>query len=141
MSAGKSWVITPVKSIYFQAIHRGPIINSPHFASFPPSLKLNHHSCGGVSEAQTCAMLLAKGGGQQHHLVGGFNPSEKYARQIGNLPQIGLKTKKYLKPPPSHGNPARSPKLKSYQLLVGPTSGSAVESTLVTCDSVSYLVS
>ena len=27
------------------------------------------------------------------YLVGGFNPSEKYARQIGNLPQIGLKTK------------------------------------------------
>ena len=26
-------------------------------------------------------------------LVGGFNPSEKYARQNGNLPQIGLKIK------------------------------------------------
>ena len=24
-------------------------------------------------------------------LVGGFNPFEKYARQIGNLPQIGVK--------------------------------------------------
>ncbi len=24
-------------------------------------------------------------------LVGGFNPSEKYARQIGNLPQRGVK--------------------------------------------------
>ena len=30
--------------------------------------------------------------------VGGFNPSEKYARQIGHLPQIGLKIIKYLKP-------------------------------------------
>ena len=31
-------------------------------------------------------------------LVGGFNPSEKYARQNGNLPQIGVKIfKKYLK--------------------------------------------
>ena len=34
------------------------------------------------------------------HLVGGFNPSEKYARQIGNLPQIGVKIQTYLKPPP-----------------------------------------
>ena len=35
-------------------------------------------------------------------LVGGWtNPSEKYARQIGNLPQIGVKMKKCLKPPPS----------------------------------------
>ena len=36
-------------------------------------------------------------------LVGGFNPFEKYARQNGNLPQIGVKWgeyKKYLKPPP-----------------------------------------
>ena len=28
-----------------------------------------------------------------HLLVGGFNPSEKYARQNGNLPQIGVKIK------------------------------------------------
>ena len=27
------------------------------------------------------------------YLVGGFNPFEKYARQIGNLPQIGVKIK------------------------------------------------
>ena len=27
------------------------------------------------------------------YLGGGFNPSEKYARQIGNLPQIGVKIK------------------------------------------------
>ena len=26
-----------------------------------------------------------------NNLVGGFNPFEKYARQIGNLPQIGVK--------------------------------------------------
>ena len=25
------------------------------------------------------------------YLVGGFNPSEEYARQNGNLPQIGVK--------------------------------------------------
>jgi len=29
----------------------------------------------------------------KHHLVGGFNPFEKYARQNGNLPQIGMKIK------------------------------------------------
>ncbi len=27
------------------------------------------------------------------NLVGGFNPFEKYARQNGNLPQIGVKIK------------------------------------------------
>jgi len=27
------------------------------------------------------------------YLIGGFNPSEKYARQNGNLPQIGVKIK------------------------------------------------
>ena len=34
--------------------------------------------------------------GQKIHklvLVGGFNPSEKYARQNGNPPQIGVKIK------------------------------------------------
>ena len=31
-------------------------------------------------------------------LVGGFNPS---ISQNGNLPQIGVKSKKWLKPPPS----------------------------------------
>ena len=29
----------------------------------------------------------------QQKLVGGFNPFEKYARQIGNLPQVGVKIK------------------------------------------------
>ena len=35
-------------------------------------------------------------------LVAGFNPSGKYARQIGILPQIGVKIKSiYSKPPPT----------------------------------------
>ena len=34
-------------------------------------------------------------------LVGGFNPCEKNISQIGNPPQIGMKIKKYLKPPTS----------------------------------------
>ena len=34
-------------------------------------------------------------------LDGGFNPFEKYARQIWSFPQVGMKIKKYLKPPPS----------------------------------------
>ena len=33
--------------------------------------------------------------------VGGFNPSEKHARQIGSFPQIRGKNKTHLKPPPS----------------------------------------
>ncbi len=38
-----------------------------------------------------------------HLFLGGgwTNPFEKYARQNGNLPQIGVEHKKYLKPPPS----------------------------------------
>ena len=34
-----------------------------------------------------------KGGlvGINKELIGGFNPSEKYARQIGSFPQIGMK--------------------------------------------------
>ena len=36
------------------------------------------------------------------HLVGGWtNPFEKYDRQIGSFPQIGMNMKQYLKPPPS----------------------------------------
>ena len=42
-------------------------------------------------------------------LVGGWtNPSEKYARQIGNLPQIGMKVKHIWNPPPSDGIPCSS---------------------------------
>ena len=38
---------------------------------------------------------------RQTNLVGGWtNPSEKYARQIGNLPQVGVNINNYLKPPP-----------------------------------------
>ena len=33
-------------------------------------------------------------------LVGGFNPSEKYDRQIATFPQVRMNIKKYLKPPP-----------------------------------------
>ena len=39
---------------------------------------------------------------ESDNLVGGFNPSEKYARQIGNLPQVSGENKKYLKPSPSN---------------------------------------
>ena len=35
----------------------------------------------------------------ERYLVGGFNPSEKYMSQIGSFPQVGVKIKKYLKPP------------------------------------------
>jgi len=34
-------------------------------------------------------------------IVGGFNPSEKYARQLGSFPQVGVKIKKYLKATPT----------------------------------------
>jgi len=31
--------------------------------------------------------------------VGGFNPFEKYARQIGSFPQVAVNVQEYLKPP------------------------------------------
>jgi len=34
---------------------------------------------------------LKKSMSSKTYLVAGFNPSEKYARQNGNLPQIGMK--------------------------------------------------
>ena len=37
-----------------------------------------------------------------NYLVGGFNLSEKYARQIGSFPQVGLETKIFELPPPSY---------------------------------------
>ena len=33
-------------------------------------------------------------------LVDGFNPFEKYARQIGSFAEVGVENKRYLKPPP-----------------------------------------
>ena len=44
------------------------------------------------------------------YLIGGFNPFEKYARQIGNLPQSRGENNKYLKPPPSK-NRGKDPKV------------------------------
>ena len=37
-----------------------------------------------------------------NYLVGGFNPSEKYARQIGSFSQVGLEIKICELPPPSY---------------------------------------
>ena len=40
----------------------------------------------------------------KHHLIGGFNPSEKNTSQIGKLPQVGMNIQKALANfPPSHG--------------------------------------
>ena len=38
------------------------------------------------------------------NLVGGFKPSEEYARQIGHLPQIGVKIPKIFELPPPSNN-------------------------------------
>ncbi len=34
-------------------------------------------------------------------MLGGFNPFEKYACQIGSFPQVGVNIKSKLKPPPT----------------------------------------
>ena len=53
--------------------------------------------------------LLFGGGGPlvelYVELVGGFNPSEKYARQIGLFPQIGMKIPKIFELPPPSTDP------------------------------------
>jgi len=38
-----------------------------------------------------------------------FQPSGKNISQNGNFPQVGVKIKKYLKPPPSYGKGAEPP--------------------------------
>ena len=38
----------------------------------------------------------------ENKLVGGFNPIENRS-EIGNLPEIAMKNKEYLKPPPKQG--------------------------------------
>ena len=57
----------------------------------------------GVSTAGSTSSILSSEKLNCFWLVGGFNPSEKYARQNGNLPQIGMNIKNdwNLKPPPS----------------------------------------
>ena len=46
--------------------------------------------------------MVVKNGDESHgRLVGGFNPSEKYARQIGSFPQIGMNIKKICHKPPT----------------------------------------
>ena len=49
-----------------------------------------------VGVAGSCFFLLPLPGlteSENGSLVGGFNPVEKYACQIGNLPQVGVKIK------------------------------------------------
>ena len=49
---------------------------------------------------------------EKEWLIGGWtNPLEKYARQIGHLPQTGVNIEKYLKPPPGWVSPFLDQKL------------------------------
>ena len=48
----------------------------------------------------TVRSAFSKAGASQTSLVGGWtNPFQKYARQNGSFPEIGVNIKKYLKPP------------------------------------------
>ena len=68
---------------------------SPRQAPLVSTGKGGKHPCCGMKQSVTMET-------HRDYLIGGFNPSEKYARQIGNLPQIGVNIKKYLKPPASY---------------------------------------
>ena len=81
------------------------------------SLEVPHISS--PSEGTSCFHVccdLGNSAGGSHLLVGGFLPFEKYAREIGNLPQIGVKINKCLKPPPSleFKTPLNSKDLREY---------------------------
>ena len=54
---------------------------------FPPA---SQDACQSTTRSMYIFRQL---GNPETKLVGGFNPSEKYARQNGNLPQIGVKIK------------------------------------------------
>jgi len=49
-----------------------------------------------------------------------FNPFEKYARQIGNLPQSRGENRKYLKPPPSksHGKDPKVTEMMPFGIAI-----------------------
>ncbi len=52
-------------------------------------------------------------------LVGGFNPSEKYARQIGSFPQIGMKIKNKWNHHLDYEIQENSKKLKEHTWRIG----------------------
>ena len=54
-----------------------------------------------------------------HSLRFHFNPSQKYARQIGKFPQNQGENKKYLKPPPSYFQDQKNPGPKSKTTTMG----------------------
>ena len=47
----------------------------------------------GGAVLEVMGFLWVGSGGYNLVLVGGFNPFEKYARQIGSFPQVGMKIK------------------------------------------------
>ena len=54
-------------------------------------------------------------------LVGGFNPSEKYARQIGSFPQVGMNIKKNIWNHPEMHIPESFKYHVRIRFLKGPT--------------------
>ena len=57
------------------------------------SMQESLHEETSLSNVQWMTMVLIKIKSMNFELVGGFHPSEKYARQIGSFPQVGLKIK------------------------------------------------
>ena len=52
----------------------------------------NNHRLDIQNTANNCIFAISTGAGfRVGLLVSGFNPSEQYARQIGNLPQVRMK--------------------------------------------------
>ena len=63
------------------------------------------------------------------NLVGGFNPVETYAHQIGSFPQVKGKHRKYLKPPPGPSNCKAAILFIPHEVKVAASEGFCVEST------------
>ena len=78
----------------------------------------------------------------KHLQIGGWtNPFEKYARQIGSFPQVGVRIKKYSKPPTSlnfimiggrNGGNVQIPKAQKQMCLFGAIFGTVQQQTLNT---------
>ena len=93
--------------MYYSAIKGSGLPSKPlwkthGFAATHPQTALSFHA-----SAVPCSTWHVGNVGKislpKTNLLGGWtNPIEKYARQIGSFPQVRVKIKKYLKPPPSN---------------------------------------
>ena len=67
---------------------RTPFVDSPNWKLLKSTIRMSKNS-----SPKTRYFQLPKKKAANSYIVGGFNPFEKYARQIGSFPQVGVKIK------------------------------------------------